>query len=142
MRGHRADHQVVALVADAVQAGRPVQVHHHVRVGQPQRNKAEELSKRHFRRVVQALRDLAQTRECELLRAPRPRAWSATSPAEDTCPICGRQTRRTPDVIDEMVEAVIGESGLTRHVATDAGLSEYIVAAELRFPLPPPADGQ
>jgi hypothetical protein len=27
---------VVAPVADAVQAGRPVQVHHHVRVGQPQ----------------------------------------------------------------------------------------------------------
>jgi len=27
-------------------------------------------------------------------------------------------------------------------VATDAGLSEYIVAAELRFPLPPPAGGQ
>ena len=59
----------------------------------------------------------------------------------DTCPICGRQTRRTPDVIDEMVEAVIGESGLTRHVAADAGLSEYIVAAELRFPLPPPPAG-
>jgi hypothetical protein len=36
VRGHRADHQVVAPVADAVQAGRPVQVHHHVRVGQPQ----------------------------------------------------------------------------------------------------------
>ena len=34
------------------------------------------------------------------------------------------------------------KSGLTRHVATDAGLSEYIVAAELRFPLPPPAGGQ
>src|SRR2546423_3200280 len=31
------------------------------------RNKAGELSKRHFRRVVQALRDLAQTGECELL---------------------------------------------------------------------------
>ena len=207
------------------------------------RNKAEELSKRHFRRVVQALRDLAQTGECELLiigghdyeipefiqflpgdmrdrvagtfgadpdsvssagvcrcageilaryqreqeqalvsgvlekaAAGQPAAlglenclwascvaaierllveegamvpgvvcdesgWRAL--AGDTCPICGRQTRRTPDVIDEMVEAVIGESGLTRHVAADAGLSEYIVAAELRFPLPPPpADGQ
>jgi len=45
-------------------------------------------------------------------------------------------------VIDELFEAVIGESGLTRHVAADAGLSEYIVAAELRFPLPPPAGGQ
>ena len=205
------------------------------------RNKAGELSKRHFRRVVQELRDLAQTGECELLiigghdyeipefiqflpgdmrdrvagtfgadpdsmssaevrrcageilaryqreqeqalvsgvlekaAAGQPVAlglenclWAscvaaierllveegATVPgvvcdesgwralAGDTCPICGRQTRRTPDVIDEMVEAVIGESGLTRHVAADAGLSEYIVAAELRFPLPPPPTG-
>ena len=45
-------------------------------------------------------------------------------------------------MIDELVEAVIGESGLTRHVAADTGLSEYIVAAELRFPLPPPTGGQ
>ena len=33
------------------------------------------------------------------------------------------------------------KSGQTMHVATDAGLSEYIVAAELRFPLPPPPAG-
>ena len=66
--------------------------------------------------------------------------WRAL--AGDTCPICGSPTRRTPDVIDELVEAVIGENGLTRHVATDAGLSEYIVAAELRFPLPSPGGGQ
>jgi hypothetical protein len=45
-------------------------------------------------------------------------------------------------VIDELVEAVIRESGQTRHVAADARLSEYIVAAELRFPLPSPAGGQ
>jgi peptide chain release factor subunit 1 len=46
-------------------------------------------------------------------------------------------------VIDELVEAVIRESGQTRHVAAEARLSEYIVAAELRFPLPPsPVGGQ
>jgi peptide chain release factor subunit 1 len=205
------------------------------------RNKAEELTKRHFRRVVQALSDVAQTGECELLiigghdyeipefmqflpgdmrdrvagtfgadpdsvssagvrrcageimvryqreqeqalvsgvlekaAAGQPTAlglekclWAscvaaierllveegATVPGVvcdesgwlaltgDTCPICGRPTRRTPDVIDELVEAVIRESGLTRHVEADARLSEYIVAAELRFPLPPPPAG-
>jgi hypothetical protein len=206
------------------------------------RNKAEELTKRHFRRVVQALGDLLQTRDCELLiigghdyeipefvqflpgdvrdrvagtfgadpgsvssaelrrcageilaryqreqeqalvssvlekaAAGQPAAlglesclWAgcvaaietlvvmegATVPgvvcdesgwlalAGDACPICGSRTRRTPDVIDELVEAVINESGLTRHVKADARLSEYIVAAELRFPLPPPAHGR
>ena len=201
------------------------------------RNKAEELTKRHFRRVAQALRDVAQTGECELLiigghdyEIPefmqflpgdmRDRvagtfgaAPDSASPAEvrrcageiltrhqreqeqalvsgvlekaaagqpaalgledclwascvaaierllveegamvpgvvcdesgwralagDTCPICGHPTRRTPDVIDELVEAVIRESGQTRHIAADTRLSEYVVAAELRFPLPP-----
>jgi peptide chain release factor subunit 1 len=206
------------------------------------RNKAEELAKRHFRRVVQLLGNLLQTRGCELLiigghdyeipefvqflpgdvrdrvagtfcadpgsvspielrrcageilaryqreqehalvssvlakaAAGQPAAlglesclWAgcaaaietlvvvegATVPgvvcdksgwlalAGDACPICGSRTRRTPDVIDELVEAVVSESGLARHVMADARLSEYIVAAELRFPLPPPAHAQ
>ncbi len=57
----------------------------------------------------------------------------------DTCPLCGNPTRRTPDVIDELVAAVIDEGGSARHVEADTKLSEYLVAAELRFPLPPSA---
>jgi hypothetical protein len=57
----------------------------------------------------------------------------------DTCPLCGNPTRRTPDVIDELVAAVIDEGGSARHVEADTKLSEYLVAAELRFQLPPSA---
>jgi hypothetical protein len=57
----------------------------------------------------------------------------------DTCPLCGKPTRRTPDVIDELVAAVIDEGGSARHVEADTKLSEYLVAAELRFQLPPSA---
>ena len=48
-------------------------------------------------------------------------------------------TRRTPDVIDELVGVVIDEGDSARHVEADTRLSEYLVAAELRFPLPPSA---
>jgi hypothetical protein len=63
--------------------------------------------------------------------------WLAAS--GDICPVCGNPTRRTPDVIDELVAVVIDEGGSTRHVEADTKLSEYLVAAELRFPLPPSA---
>jgi peptide chain release factor subunit 1 len=56
------------------------------------------------------------------------------------CPICGRETRETPDVIDELAEAVIEESGSVHHVLPDAGLADMIAAASLRFPLPPAPD--
>lgn len=55
----------------------------------------------------------------------------------ESCPVCGRQTRRTPDVIDELVEAVIDDSGSIHHVPADAGLGKRLVAASLHFPLPP-----
>jgi peptide chain release factor subunit 1 len=61
--------------------------------------------------------------------------WLAMS--GDTCPLCGRATRRTPDVIDELSEAVIDEGGLVEHVLADTELREHVVAASLRFPLPP-----
>jgi peptide chain release factor subunit 1 len=61
--------------------------------------------------------------------------WLATS--GDTCPLCGKPTRRTPDVIDELVVTVIDEGGSTRNIEADTKLSEYLVAADLRFPLPP-----
>lgn len=61
--------------------------------------------------------------------------WLARS--GDTCPLCGKPTRPTPDVIDELAATVIGEGGSARHIEGDTKLSEYLVAAELRFPLPP-----
>jgi len=32
---------------------------------------------------------------------------------------------------------VLDEGGSTRHIEADTTLSQYLVAAELRFPLPP-----
>jgi Bacterial archaeo-eukaryotic release factor family 10 len=64
--------------------------------------------------------------------------------AGDTCPLCGRPTRRTPDVIAELAEVVAAEGGVIRHVASSDWLADYEVAAALRFqpppsPEPPPA---
>jgi peptide chain release factor subunit 1 len=58
----------------------------------------------------------------------------------DTCPVCGRATRPTADVIEELVEAVIDDGGSIHNVAADAGLAERLVAASLRFELPPAPD--
>ncbi|GGK89746.1 hypothetical protein Sme01_50100 [Sphaerisporangium melleum] len=55
----------------------------------------------------------------------------------DTCPLCGKPVRRTPDVLGELTDAVIEEGGTVRHVVADTGLREHLVAASLRFPLPP-----
>jgi peptide chain release factor subunit 1 len=66
--------------------------------------------------------------------------WLALS--GDTDPLSGNPTRKTPDVIDELAEAVIDEGGSVRHIEDDDRLSEYTVAADLRFPLPPqPPEG-
>jgi peptide chain release factor subunit 1 len=54
----------------------------------------------------------------------------------DECPVCGRRTRATPDVIDEMAEAVVGASGRVEHVYAETDLAREHVAALLRFPLP------
>ena len=61
--------------------------------------------------------------------------WLARTGA--TCPVCGARTRDTPDVIDELVEAVIDAGGAIEHVEAETALREHIVAAALRFPLPP-----
>ena len=58
----------------------------------------------------------------------------------ETCPVCGRPTRPTPDVIDELAEAVIERGGAVEHVLAETELKEHGVAAELRFPLPPQPD--
>ena len=56
------------------------------------------------------------------------------------CALCGRPTRSTPDVIDELVESVIEEAGAVEHVLADTALKESRVAASLRFPLPAPPE--
>jgi hypothetical protein len=61
--------------------------------------------------------------------------WFGTS--GEACPLCGRPTRRTPDVLDELVEAVIDEGGSIQHVRADTELRERLTAARLRFALPP-----
>jgi peptide subunit release factor 1 (eRF1) len=57
--------------------------------------------------------------------------------AGDTCPICGEPTRKSEDVIDELAQAVIDAGGTVEHVFADTPLTEHLVAADLRFPLPP-----
>jgi len=42
-----------------------------------------------------------------------------------------------PDVLEELVQTVIDEGGSIEHVVSDTELKEHLVAAELRFPLPP-----
>jgi peptide subunit release factor 1 (eRF1) len=61
--------------------------------------------------------------------------WFATS--GDTCPLCGRAPRRTHDVIDELISAVIFDGATIKHVQAQTPLEQHIVAARLRFPLPP-----
>jgi peptide chain release factor subunit 1 len=61
--------------------------------------------------------------------------WLGTS--GETCPLDGKPTRSTSDVLDELVEAVIDEGAAIEHVAADTALSRHLVGALLRFPLPP-----
>ena len=55
----------------------------------------------------------------------------------DSCPLCERPVRRTPDVVDELAQVVMDESGSIEHVSADTVLKERVAAAFLRFPLPP-----
>jgi peptide subunit release factor 1 (eRF1) len=57
-----------------------------------------------------------------------------------TCVVCGKPTRKTEDVIDELAEAVIDAGGTVEHVYADTSLRDHLVAADLRFPLPPMPD--
>lgn len=56
---------------------------------------------------------------------------------EDRCPVCGRELRRTPDVVDELVQAVIDQGGSVEHVAAETPLRVQVTAATLRFRPPP-----
>ncbi|MEO3812656.1 hypothetical protein ABGB17_26950 [Sphaerisporangium sp. B11E5] len=55
----------------------------------------------------------------------------------DVCPLCGGPARPTPDVLEALAEAVIDEGGAVEHVVADTELKDHLVAATLRFPLPP-----
>lgn len=55
----------------------------------------------------------------------------------ETCQLCGLPTRHVPDVVDELVQIVIDESASVEHVSADTALKEHVVAASLRFALPP-----
>jgi peptide chain release factor subunit 1 len=57
--------------------------------------------------------------------------------AGHVCPLCGKPARHAPDVIDELAQAVIDEGGSIKHVEAGTKLVDHVVAAHLRFPLPP-----
>ena len=61
--------------------------------------------------------------------------WLAREGA--TCPLCGKPTRSTPDVVDELAQATIDTGGSVKHITSDTVLEQYAVGASLRFPLPP-----
>ncbi|HWF72649.1 MAG TPA: hypothetical protein VG186_04845 [Solirubrobacteraceae bacterium] len=56
----------------------------------------------------------------------------------DRCPVCGRETRATEDVIEDLVEKVSESGGSVRHIRIeDTVLDKQLTGALLRFPLPP-----
>ncbi len=52
------------------------------------------------------------------------------------CPVCGSGTRRTDDVVGEIIEATIDESGEVLQVSVASALDQKAIGAVLRFPLP------
>jgi peptide chain release factor subunit 1 len=53
-----------------------------------------------------------------------------------SCPVCGSATRPTEDLVDEIIEATIGESGEVLQVSVASALDRQAIGAILRFPLP------
>ena len=60
----------------------------------------------------------------------------------DLCPVCSSPTRHTPDILNELAAAVIETGGSARQTAADLMPAEYLAAAKLRFPPPPPEGGR
>ena len=53
-----------------------------------------------------------------------------------SCPVCGSGTRPTDDVVGEIIEATIDESGEVLQVSISSALDQKAIGAVLRFPLP------
>ena len=53
-----------------------------------------------------------------------------------SCPVCGSETRMTDDVVGEIIEATIDESGEVLQVSIASALDQKAIGAVLRFPLP------
>jgi peptide chain release factor subunit 1 len=49
------------------------------------------------------------------------------------CAVCGKQTRRVPDVIDRLSESVRAAGGQVRHILSPGPLGEHEVGAQLRY---------
>ena len=61
--------------------------------------------------------------------------WLACS--GQVCALCGGRVRQAPDVIDDLVQAVIDEGGSVEDIAAGTDLDGRRAAAALRFPPPP-----
>lgn len=111
--------------------------------------KIEELTKRHFRELATMVEKLYRDCGFDLLvvgghRAEVPRfldflthelrARLAAVQASASGGLAA--VRHTPDVVDELVQVVIDESGSIEHVSADTALKDHVAAASLRFPLP------
>jgi peptide chain release factor subunit 1 len=55
----------------------------------------------------------------------------------DTCPVTGDQLRHTPDIVDELLQSVLRDSGEVRTLEESSLPDGRSPAAHLRFPLPP-----
>ncbi|MDH3261052.1 MAG: hypothetical protein OEM81_02325 [Acidimicrobiia bacterium] len=53
-----------------------------------------------------------------------------------SCLVCGSGTRRVDDLVDEIIEATIGERGEVLQVSIASALDQNAIGALLRFPLP------
>jgi hypothetical protein len=60
--------------------------------------------------------------------------WFAQAGA--MCPMCGRPTRPSADIVTELVTAVIEQGGSVKQVRAETELAGHLAAARLRFPLP------
>jgi peptide chain release factor subunit 1 len=70
------------------------------------------------------------------LVCPRCGWLGARGQTRGPCPVCGAPTSATGDVLEELAEAVIDNSGTVEHVSAQTRLAEHLCAAVLRFPLP------
>lgn len=57
----------------------------------------------------------------------------ALSRPQDVCAVCGGETRKVEDVLEELARAVIEAGGSVEHVMADTRLVSDLIAARLRF---------